>query len=232
VKLGWLLVATFACTGRNPTRELDLDQIKVAADNARLRTDTVGLEKWEETSAFVLVDAENTASEAAYVTLGGELTDATGTAVGKLKRQSLYVPAHASRTFALVDTERQPRPTATSARIVVTGAQVAAEPPHVRVEDLHTYVDENRIVAQANLVNDVDKMGQVIVIASFHDAQGRPTKRPFQLLRIGATSLGTKSGDCFEVGSHDWPTSSKCPVQFVGPTGSKDATIYVGEIVY
>ena len=39
-------------------------------------------------------------------------------------------------------------------------------------------------------------------------------------------------GECFDVGSKDWPTSSKCAVQFVGPTGSKQGTIFLGDVVY
>ncbi len=225
-----------ACSRSTPARELDLELIHVAAENARLRTDIVGSDKFEEISAFVLVDAENTSGEHAYVTLGGELTDAGGVALGTLKPQSLYVPAHQSRTFALVDTERKPRPSATSARIIVRGALVSTDPPRARIEDLHTYVDENRIVAQAYLVNDADRLGQIIVIASFHDAQDRPMKRPFQLLKIGPKRDGDPSppepGECFDVGSNDWPTSSKCAVMFVGPTGSKSGTIYLGDVVY
>src|SRR5262249_60360780 len=93
-------------------RSVDLDAIRISGD-ARMRTDVVGDGKFASTSSFVLVDAENTAAEGAYVTLGGAFTDAAGATVGQLKSQSLWVPAHESRTFALVDSERVARPTAT-----------------------------------------------------------------------------------------------------------------------
>jgi len=39
-------------------------------------------------------------------TLGGELTDGAGKKVSDLTLVSLWIPAHESRTYALVDTER------------------------------------------------------------------------------------------------------------------------------
>jgi len=72
----------------------------------------------------VLVEAENTANAGAYVTLGGELTDDAGKTVSTLRAASLYIPAGELRTFALVDKERKPRPTAKGAKIFVRGARV------------------------------------------------------------------------------------------------------------
>src|SRR5215510_15480241 len=71
------------CTHGKPARNLDLDLIRVSPD-ARLRTDTVGDGQFASNASFVLVDAENTAAEGAYVTLGGELTDTAGALVGEL----------------------------------------------------------------------------------------------------------------------------------------------------
>ena len=206
-----LLLLTLASCGKSkPSRNLDLDAIRLTGD-ARLRTDTVGDGAFASTSSFVLVDAENTASDGAYVTLAGELTS-DGGVVGQLKPQSLWIPAHEVRTFALVDTERVPRPAATSARILVKGALIPVEPPRARVTDLHVFDDYGKSVAQAYLVNDAPRLGKVIVIASFHDAHGQPMTRPFQTIEIDG--------------------NQKVPVQFVGPPGSKTGTIFVGDVIY
>lgn len=200
-----------ACSKSNPARQLDLDAIHVTSD-ARLRTDTVGDGRFAEIATFVLVDAENSATESAYVTLGGDLTATGGEVLGHLKPQSLWIPAGERRTFALVDTERLPRPASTSARIVIRGALIPTEPPKARIAELHTFDDYGKMVVQANLVNDADRQGQIMVIASFHDADGRPMTRPFQMIEVDRKE--TK------------------PVQFVGPQGSKTGTIYVGDAIY
>lgn len=207
----WLLIVLVACSRPPEGKTLDLDAIKISSD-ARMRTDTVGDGTFASTSTFVLVDAENTAGEGAYVTLAGDLTDAGGKTVGALKPQSLWVPSHDSRTFALVDTERVPRPTATSARIIIKGAKVPLDPPRARIEDVHAFDDHGKIVVQANLVNDADRIGQIMVIGSFHDAQHQPMTRPFSML---------------DMNPHD-----KRFVQFVGPPGAVAGTIFVGDIVY
>ncbi len=200
-----------ACSKTNPARQLDLDAIAVTGD-ARLRTDTVGEGQFASTATFVLIDAANNAPEGAYVTLGGDLTAAGGEVLGHLKPQSLWIPAGERRTFALVDTERVPRPASTSARIIVRGALVPDEPPKARIADLHTFDDYGKTVVQANLVNDADRLGQIMVIAAFHDADGRPMTRPFQLIEIDAKQTR--------------------PVQFVGPQGSKTGMIFVGDVIY
>jgi len=206
-----LLLLTLASCGKSkPSRNLDLDAIRLTGD-ARLRTDTVGDGEFASTSSFVLVDAENTARDGAYVTLAGELTSEGGV-VGQLKPQSLWIPAHEVRTFALVDTERVPRPAATSARILVRGALIPDEPPRARIADLHVFDDYGKSVAQAYLVNDAPRLGKVIVIASFHDAHGQPMTRPFQTIEVDG--------------------NQKVPVQFVGPPGSTTGTIFVGDVIY
>ncbi len=177
-----------------------------------MRTDTVGEGKFASTATFVLVDAENTAGEGAYVTLTGQLTDGGGQVIGQLKPQSLWVPSHESRTFALVDTERVPRPAATSAKIVVRGAKVPLDPPRARIADVHTFDDHGKLVIQGNLVNEAERIGQIMVIGSFHDAHHQPMTRPFTM---------------FDMNPHD-----KRFVQFVGPPGAVDAAIYVGDVVY
>jgi hypothetical protein len=199
------------CSHSKPAHNLDLDAIHVSAD-ARLRTDVVGDGKFASTASFVLVDAENAAAEGAYVTLGGELGDAAGAHVGDLRAQSLWIPPHETRTFALIDTERVPRPTAAGARIKVFGATIPDEPPRAHIEDLHSFDDRGKIVVRAYLVNAADRPGQIMVIGSFHDAHGQPMTRPFQLVDIAARDRQV--------------------VQFVGPEGSTRGTIFVGDTLY
>jgi hypothetical protein len=206
-----LAIALAGCGRSEPRRNLDLDAIRISGD-ARMRTDVVGDGKFASTSSFVLVDAENTAGDGAYVTLGGAFTDKAGATVGRLTAQSLYVPAHESRTFALVDAERVPRPTATSARIQIHGAVVPADPPRAHITDLHSFDDRGKIVVQAYLVNTAERRGQIMVIGAFHDAHGQPMTRPFQMIEIGG--------------------GERRVVQFVGPEGSTRGAIFVGDAVY
>ena len=200
-----------SCSPSKPAKQLDLDAIRLTGD-AKLRTDTVGGGEFTDQATFVLVDAKNTATEGAYVTLGGDLIAATGEALGHLKPQSLWIPGGEVRTFALVDSERKPRATSTSARIVVRGALIPTEPPTARISDLHLFDDHGKAVVQANLVNDAERLGQIMVIASFHDASGQPMTRPFQMVEIRG--------------------SDRRVVQFVGPEGSTRGTIFVGDAIY
>lgn len=203
--------ALAGCRRGEPARSLDLALIRVSAD-ARMRTDTVGDGAFQDTATFVLVDAENRAGEGAHVTLGGALVDAAGADTGTLKPQSLWIPAGGSRTFALVDTERAARPAAVSARIEVRGAAVPDDPPRARIDELHSFVDQDRIVVQAYLVNDADRIGRIVVIGAFHDDANRPMTRPFEIVEIAARSRQV--------------------VRFIGPPGSKRGTIFVGDVVY
>jgi hypothetical protein len=205
-----VLALCASCAKREPAQHLDLDEIRVLGD-ARLRTDTVGDARFTDTATFVLVDAENTAATGAYVTLAGALTGATGDVLGAFKPQSLWIPAGEARTFALIDAARQPRPGATSAKIEVRGALIAA-PPRARIEDLHSFEDAGKIVVQASLVNDAPRIGRILVIAAFHGSDGRPMTRPYSLVEIGPQRRTT--------------------VQFVGPPGSVRGTIFIGDETY
>ncbi|MBA3821550.1 MAG: hypothetical protein H0X17_21885 [Deltaproteobacteria bacterium] len=204
------IVPGAGCSRRESAKHLELDLIRVLGD-ARMRTDTVGAGTFTDRATFVLVDAENAARTGAYVTLGGSLTDAAGAVTGPLKPQSLWIPAGEVRTFALVDAAREPRPGATSAKIEVRGALIA-DPPQARIEELHSFDDAGKIVVQAALVNDSPRAGQVLVIAVFHERDGRPMTRPFSLVQIGPQRRTT--------------------VQFVGPPGSVRGTIFIGEETY
>jgi hypothetical protein len=209
--LGLLGLGLVACGRTKPAHNLDLDAIRISGD-ARMRTDTVGDGKFASTATFVLVDAENTSADGAYVTLGGELSDPAGATVGELRSQSLWVPAHDSRTFALVDNQRAARPSSTSARIKVRGALIPDEPPRAHIADLHSFDDRGKIVVAAYLVNTADRPGQMMVIGSFHDPHDQPMTRPFQMIELSA---------------HD-----RRVVQFVGPEGSTRGTIFVGDVIY
>jgi hypothetical protein len=207
-----LAAAGFAgCSHSKPAHNLDLDLVRVLPD-ARLRTDTVGDAAFASTASFVLVDAENAAGDGAYVTLGGSLSDAAGAVVGQLKPQSLWIPGHETRTFALVDSQRVPRPTAAGAQIKVHGAVVPDTPPSAQIAELHTFDDHGRLVLQAYLVNAAERPGQIMAIAAFHDAHGQPMTRPFQLVPLAA--------------------GARQVVQFIGPPGATRGTIFTGDAVY
>lgn len=205
------LVGLVGCKHSKPANNLDLDAIRISGD-ARMRTDTIGDGKFASTATFVLVDAENTAADGAYVTLGGDLTGAGGATVGAFKSQSLWIPGHDVRTFALVDSERAARPSSTSARIKIQGAVIPDEAPRAHIEDLHSFDDRGKIVVQAYVVNAADRIGQLMVVGSFHDAHDQPMTRPFQMIELAA---------------HD-----RRVVQFVGPEGSTRGTIFVGDVIY
>jgi hypothetical protein len=82
----------------------------------------------------------------------------------------------------------------------------------VRVDDLHRYDDYGKQVIAGTVVNTADRPGKVIVIASFHGADGRPMTRPFTLLALAPNATQN--------------------VQFVGPQGSTTSDLYVGDTVY
>lgn len=209
-RIAIVLLALFACSKHEKAPQVDLEKIRIVGE-ARMRTDTVGDGKFASQSSFVLVDAENTSETGAFVTLGGAFTDATGTALGPLKPQSLWIPAHEARTFALVDAKRIPRPTATSAQVEVRGARIAS-PPRAQISELHVFEDGNKAVVQAALTNPADRRGTVIVIAAFHDKDGTPMTRPFTVYELNA--------------------QQKINVQFVGPQGSARGTVFIGEETY
>jgi hypothetical protein len=206
-----LLIGLYAAgCAKQETRQLDFDKIRVTSD-AKLRTDTIGDGKFTDLATFVLVEAENTSEQGAYVTLAGELTDGAGTRVGELRAQSLWIPGGELRTFALVDKQRKPRPDARAAKIYVRGAQLAQAPP-ATVLGLRQVDDVDKVLVQASIKNEAKRAGNIMVIATFYDANGKPMTRPFSLLWIDK--------------------QSELPVQFVGPIGSKRGTIFIGDIAY
>jgi hypothetical protein len=211
--VAWVAIAAAAtggCAKRKAAHEVSHDLIRVTSD-ARLRTDTIGEGKWLEVATFVLVEAENTSKEGAYVTLTGELANEAGTTISELKPQSLWIPAGEIRTFALVDRERKSRPEAKGARIRVRGAQVSRPPP-AHIDQFKQVTDGDKVLVQGTVTNEAARGGSIMVIASFYGSDGRPMTRPFSLVWLE-------------------PNAGQ-PVQFVGPPGSTRGTIFIGETAY
>ena len=126
----WILLLLLVGCEKPSRRTLDLELVRITGEG-KLRTDVIG-DNITETATFVLVDAENTSKDGAYVTLAGDLADAAGVPVADFKASSLWIPAGESRTFALVDRERRPRPTAVAAKIVVRSATIPDQPTWIR----------------------------------------------------------------------------------------------------
>ena len=207
-----IAIGAAGCGKSAPVHHLDPDLVRVSTD-ARLRTDTVGEGRFVDTATFVLVDADNTSTDGAMITLGGELRDGSGAAIDTLIAESLWIPGGETRTFALVDNARQRHPEAVGARIEIKGAVIPEEPPVVRVEDVHRFDDFGKQGDRGDeIVNPAERPVNAIVIASFHGPDGRPMTRPFSLVPIDG--------------------NAKNNVRFVGPQGSTVSTIYIGDIVY
>ena len=212
-----LLIALAACAkkSKRASHDLDHDLIRVTGE-ASLRTDVVGGGQFTDTATFVLVEAENTAKEGAYVTLGGDLTNEAGAVVSVLRSQSLYIPAGELRTFALVDKERKQRPEAKGAKIYVRGARVPPMPPPAHIEAPRQVMDgtgsSSKVVMQGILKNDAPRGGNIMVVATFYGEDGKPMTRPFSVLFV--------------------PPNGTLPVQFVGPNGSVKGSLFVGDVQY
>lgn len=210
---GLLGVALLSVVGCEPPtrRALDLELVRISP-NANLRTDSVDDGRFASTATFVLVDAENTGDEGAYVTLAGQLGDGDGRSVGALKAQSLWVPAREVRTFALVDREHKPRPSAKTAQIHVRSGTIPDRPPPVRIDAVREFADDGKLVIQGTVHNDAHRPGRIMVIASFHGPDGQPMTRPFSVLTIPA-----RQGQI---------------VQFVSPQRAKHGSIFFGDMSF
>jgi hypothetical protein len=192
-------------------RALDRSKIAVRAEPT-IRTDDVGVDRFASKATFVLVDADNLGEVDADVTLGGVLVDADGREVGQLRAESLRIPARGRRTFALVDRERVERKTAVGARIDVRGAQEPRFLEPVKITDGHVYRDGDRVVVAGMVRNPSDRACVAMVLAGFHDKDGRPLARPFSAFELGGGAAR--------------------PTRFVGPPGSTTGYIFVGDIVF
>jgi len=78
--------------------------------------------------------------------------------------------------------------------------------------------------------HDPDRI--VLALDVRHDAAGRPMTRPYRIVRVGPSHLGSAAGDCPDLELDQIGTAARCVVQFVGPEGSKTGTIFVGDVRY
>jgi hypothetical protein len=215
--LAALVAAVAAALGGACTRRTEdiipSAQIRVTL-NANMRTDAV--ENVAGKATFVLVDAENLSPRDGFIALRGTLLDAAGAKVGRLRPEELYVPAGEKRTFALLDADELARPTAVGASVEIGSALFARRKLSVEVSDEITHPDTGpagaRVVIGANVTNKASKTAKVIVLAAFRDAAGKPLTRPFDVMSIGAGITR--------------------PVRFVGPPGSTEADVYLGQITF
>lgn len=198
-----------ACERTQPLVAVDPAELAIGR-HVTIRTDDVGHDAFTRPTTFALVDADNRGDRPANVTLGGVLVDADGREVGRLRAESLWIPAHGRRTFALVDDQDAARPTAVTARVDVRGATRPRHDEVVRVEQGHVWKDDGRVVATAMIVSTADRPCHVLVLAGFHDAAGTPMTRPFALFPIGA--------------------KIERPARFVGPVGSTTGYIFIGQL--
>jgi hypothetical protein len=203
------LVVLVGCREVPKMKRIEPELIAVS-EIQTIRTDTIADAGRDAT--FVLVDAANRSPDEALVTLGGEWLDAGGASLGRLRKETLRMPPGATRTFALLDGNLAARPSATRARIEVVDAAVPFTRATMRIVEGKVYEDQGRAVVASYLVNDAGRAGKAIVLAGFLDADGKPMTRPFTLFEIGA--------------------STRLPVRFVGPPGSKTAYIFLCDVVY
>ena len=193
--------------------EVDRKYLQVHADKQTLRHDDVGVGRFRSRATFVLVDVENRYRADLFVTLGGELVDAKERTVGTLRAESLRIPPASQRVFALIDNKNEERKSAVRANIRITGAHQSKHPVSIQITDGNVYPDADRVVVNAYARNtSKERFARVVVLGAFYDAQGAPMTRPFIDLQI--------------------PPNGKHPVQFVGPNGSRKASVFVGQIAY
>lgn len=205
-----LALASAACeVPRAPALDPELISVSPAVT---MRTDTVGEGEHSATASFVLVEAENRATQAATVSLSGTFRDEHGAELGRLRAESLWMPAGGRRLFALVDRDRLPRPGARGAQIVVSGVRAATRPPIMRLEGERSHDDFGKIIVYGTLINDADRPGRAMVFGAFFDRTDQPMTRPFVIVPIAARST--------------------LPVHLVGPPGSTRGMLFLGDLVY
>lgn len=208
-----VLAAASAC--KEPgwsTPELSYDLVQLASDRMVLVGGDVGEVRWKTRATYVLVEARSSADQDAMVTLTGELRDAQGKAVGRLRKESLRVPAGGSRVFALVEDQQREVAGATTAHVVVVGAMPVGYEAPVVVKDGRVFKDGDRAVVGGNVVNTANRPASAIVLAAFFDDKGAPMSRPSTLFKLDG--------------------ESKRGIQVVGPPGSVSASLFVGEVTY
>jgi hypothetical protein len=205
-----LAIAMLGACHSDPLLLLDKNKVDINA-NAQLRTSVVGTGKFATSATYVLVDAINETGQDATITLGGTLVDSANKKIADLRPESLLIPKGDKRTFALIDNDNLPRPTAIGSSVIVRSA-IVPPPTSLTVARQRTYDDFGKLVIDGWIANAANRDGKVIVLATFYDADERPLVRPSMLLPIGAGA--TRSA------------------QFVGPVGAKRAVMYLGDQVW
>jgi hypothetical protein len=206
-----LALAACAACSKDAEPRIEPGAVQISPD-VIVRTDTVGDGAFATQATFVLVDADNVSGHELSITLGGDLLDATGKVVDHLRPESLRVGLSGHRTFVLVDRENRAAPTAVSAKIVVVGAEPPPTELSAHLSDIHAFDDHGKVMIAGNLTNDAERPGQVMVLAGFHDADGKPMVRQWQVVALapGATQV----------------------VRFEGPDGSRKGALWLGEASY
>lgn len=205
-----IAVALAACKGSEPAR-IEEGAIKLGTDRV-VQTGPLGEPGSDGEATFVLVDADNVTDHDLQVILGGTLQDAAGKPVGTLRRESLRIPSKGRRTFALIDADHAARPDATTAEVLVVSSERPGSRSIARLDDVHLFDDHGRVMVAANLTNDSDHPGTLLVFAGFHDAAGKPMQRQFSVQEIG-------------------PHVTQV-VRFTGPLGSKTGYVFLGDAIY
>ncbi len=184
----------------------------VHTDTMLLRHDDVGFGEEQTRATFVLVDITNNGAEDRVITAGGTLANKDGDLVASLQKESLLVPQSKTRTFGLIAQKNLYLPQATLVDARVMASEPVIHEQEIRLTNLKQYDYNGSIVLNAIAVNEASRAGFVNIISAFHDAKGRPVRRPYTSLRIPAS------------GSH--------PVQFVGPKTATRGVIFVGQYAY
>lgn len=204
--------ALAACGSKTKEFEVDKSLVAIGDDKARIHHGEVGYDEHETMATYVLVDVENNHDKDLEVGIGGELLDADGNVVAKLRKEAMRIPAGGLRMYAPVAEKNGHHPEAVSARMHVTSTLVPSYGRMVVIEQGRAYVDNNRVVVDGWATNTGEGKVVVIVIAAFWDADGNPMTRPHSIMQI------------YE--------GKRSPVSFVGPEGSTKGMIFAGDMRY
>jgi hypothetical protein len=205
-------LAAAACGSKTKEFEVDVSVVAIGADKAQVRHGEVGYDEFETNATYVLVDVENNHDKDLVVGIGGELLDANGKVVAKLRKEAMRVPTGGLRMYAPVAEKNGHHPDAVSARMHVTSTLVPSYQRMVVVEEGRAYIDNKRAVVDGWVTNTGEAKVIVIVVAAFWDANGIPMSRPHTIMEI-----------------HE---GKKSPASFVGPDGSAKGMIFAGDMRY
>lgn len=204
-------VLATACSHRREPVRVPAGVVEIGKD-VRVKTGPVGAGEHEAPVTYALIDATNRGDRDVVAALGGALLDAAGNELGPARPEVLRIPAGESRMFALVDGAGRRLPAADGAAIELVGAHYAEHDPVVSISQKSVRDDEGRAVAEGYVENRGRGAATIVVIAAFYDAQRRPLERAATALRIDP-GYGRST-------------------QLVGPPGSRQAALYLGDVGY